>query len=243
MMKKKVITITAAIAAAITLVLGSSSSALAASRTETAEVLGATRSAQDAGEAAVLGVDRSQNSVEVTTSEITDAKVLADINDKNTIVEVINSVIEAVNVAAGVDKETGKVTAADLEVLDTFEVEVPEGTVVSAENPVYITFVVPGVTTTTKIHVMHYTDAGLWEEVASAAGDGYVVAEFTSLSPVAIIAEKASLTAAANTTTTGTGSATSPRTGDNQMVFVIIFAIIAVAGVSFTFISLKKEKH
>ncbi|MCR5770195.1 MAG: hypothetical protein K6G87_03045, partial [Butyrivibrio sp.] len=64
-MKKRILTATAAIVAAMTLALGSVS-ALAASRTDTAEVLGATRDREDAGEAAVLGADRAQNSVEVT---------------------------------------------------------------------------------------------------------------------------------------------------------------------------------
>lgn len=235
-MKKKMLVITAAIASAITLAFGAGN-ALAASRTDTAEVLGATRSSEDAGEAAVLGVDRKQNSVEVSTQEITDPKVLADIEEKTILADTVNAVNEALG-----EGET-KLTADDLEVLVAFDVTVPEGTEVSAENPVYITFTVPGVTSEVKVHVMHYiTASGVWEEVASEVGDGYVVGGFTSLSPVAIVAEKSTLSAAANTSKKGTGSATSPRTGDNQMVFVIIFAVIAVACVSGTFISLKKTK-
>ena len=46
-----------------------------------------------------------------------------------------------------------------------------------------------------------------------------------TLYDVAIVAEKSTLSAATNTSKKGTGSSTSPRTGDNQMVFVIIFAI------------------
>ena len=244
-MKKRILTTAEMVVATLTLALGSMS-ALAASRTDTAEVLGATRSREDAGEAAVLGADRKQNSVEVATKEITDAKVLADIEDKTILAETINTVIEAANKANntnGNNEEVKTVTAADLEVLVSVDVTVPEGTVVSAENPVYITFTVPGITTETKIHVMHYNTAiGVWEEVASEVGNGYVVGEFTSLSPVAIVAEKTSLSAAANTSNKGTGSKTSPRTGDNQILFVVIFAVIAVACVSGTFISIRKEK-
>ena len=241
-MKKKMLVATAAIASAIMLAFGGAASALAASRTDTAEVLGATRSREDAGEAAVLGVDRKQNSVEVATEDITDATVLADIEDKTILADTINTVVEATNKATGNADNSSKVTADDLEVLVSFEVTIPEGTEVSAENPVYITFNVPGLTAEVKVHVMHYTSEGIWEEVASEVGNGYVVGEFTSLSPVAIVAEKSTLSAAANTSGKGTGSATSPRTGDNQIFFVIIFAVIAVACVSGTFISLKKTK-
>ena len=228
-MKKKMLVVTAAIASAIMLAFGASN-ALAASRTDTAEVLGATRSSEDAGEAAVLGVDRKQNSVEVSTQEITDAKVLADIYDKAILAATINAVYGT------------NLTADDIEVLAAFDVTVPEGTLVDAENPVYLTFLVPGVTPDVKVHVLHYANDTAWEVVASETGDGYTVGAFTSFSPVAIVAEKSTLSAATNTSKKGTGSSTSPRTGDNQMVFVIIFAVIAVVCVSGTFISLKKTK-
>ena len=141
-MKKRILTTAAMVVATLTFALGTTS-AFAASRTDTAEVLGATRSREDAGEAAVLGADRTQNSVEVATKEITDAKVLADIEDKTILAETINTVIEAANNANntnGNNEEVKTVTAADLEVLVSVDVTVPEGTVVSAENPVYITF-------------------------------------------------------------------------------------------------------
>ena len=229
-MKKRVLVVTAALAAAIFCVLGSAGSALAASSTDTAEVLGATRSSDDAGEAAVLGADRKQNSVEIKTGSITDSKVLSDIENKTVLADTVN-LVNGTNI-----------TADDLEVLVAFEVTVPEGTIIDADNPVYLTFSVPGITSEVKIHILHYANGSVWEEVASETGEGYAVGAFTSFSPVAIVAEKSSLSAAANTSKKGTGSATSPRTGDNQMIFVVIFAVIAVVCVSYTFISLKKEK-
>ncbi len=228
-MKKKMLVVTAAIAAAITLALGAGN-ALAASRTDTAEVLGATRTSEDAGEAAVLGVDRAQNSVDVSTQEITDSKVLSDIYDKAILAATINGVYGT------------NLTADDIEVLAAFDVTVPEGTLVDAENPLFLTFSVPGITTDVKVNVLHYANDSAWEVVASENGDGFTVGAFTSLSPVAIVAEKSTLSAAANTSKKGTGSATSPRTGDNQMVFVVIFAIIAIICISGTFISLHKTK-
>ena len=240
-MKKKIVAVVAMVVATMTLVMGTTS-VLAASRTDTAEVLGATRSREDAGEAAVLGIDRKQNSIEVSFEPITDAKVLADIEDKTILADTINLVNEADAKATGSTEEVKKLTKDDIEVLIAFDVVIADGTVIDAENPVYITFTVPGITADTKIHVMHYAAGGVWEEVASETGSGYVVGEFTSLSPVAIVAEKSSLSAAANTSNKGTGSKTSPRTGDNQILFVVIFAVIAVACVSGTFISLRKEK-
>lgn len=236
-MRKKVIVVAVAIASAITLAYVGAVGALAASRTDTSEVLGATRSRDDAGEAAVLGTDRTQNSVKVSTADITDAKVLADIEDKTILADTINSS----NKISGENDAT--LTAEDLEVLAAFEVSVPQGTIIDTENPIFITFTVPGLTEDAKVHVMHYKDGIEWEEIESEEGNGYVVGEFTSLSPVAIVAEKSSLSASANTSKKGTGSATSPRTGDDQTIFVIIFALIAIFCVSATFISLKKEKH
>ncbi len=229
-MKKKMLVVTAVIASAIMLAFGGADSAFAASRTDTAEVLGATRSSEDAGEAAVLGVDRKQNSIEVKSSDITDPKVLSDIENKIILAETIN-IVNGTNI-----------TADELEVLSAFDITVPEGTIIDADNPLFLTFSVPGITSEVKLHVLHYANGSVWEEVTSETGDGYVVGGFTSLSPVTIVAEKSTLSAAANTSKKGTGSATSPRTGDNQIVFVIIFAIIAITCVLATFISLKKEK-
>ena len=231
-MKKKMLVVTAAIASAVMLVLGGSDVALAASRTDTAEVLGATRSREDAGEAAVLGANRD-SAVDLDYTEITDEKALSDLADLKAIMNVINAYHKAQN-----DGRT--VTISDLEVLDSFDITVPEDVVVNAENPLYITFAVPGVTADTTVYLLHYTEAGVWEIVPSITGDGYVYGAFTGTSPVAIVLDKSTVTA--KSSSKGTGNATSPRTGDNQLVFVIIFAVIAVACVSFTFISLKKEK-
>lgn len=240
-MKKRILTTAAMVIATLTFALGTTS-ASAASRTDTAEVLGATRSEEDAGEAAVLGADRKQNAVQVTFGTITDSKALADIEDKTILADTINLVNEAAAKATGSTEEVKKLTKDDIEVLAAFDVVIADGTVIDAENPVYVTFTVPGITADTKIHVMHYAAGGVWEEVASETGSGYVVGEFTSLSPVAIVAEKTSLSSAANTSNKGTGSKTSPRTGDNQIIFIIIFAVVAVVCVSYTFISLKKSK-
>lgn len=235
-MKKKMLVLTLALASAIMIVLGNANIALATSRTDTAEVLGATREREDTGEAAVLGADRTKNSVKIIIGPITDERALADIEAKTILADTINTV----NESGGVNAD--KLTADNIEVLVAVDVSVTEGTIVNSENPIYVTFTIPGITEETKIHILHFAGGAVWEETSTEVGTGYVVGKFNSFSPVVIVAEKASLSASANTSSKGTGSATSPRTGDNQIVFVIIFSVIAVVCILATFISLWKEK-
>lgn len=62
-----------------------------------------------------------------------------------------------------------------------------EGSGVSADNPITVTFLVEGVKAGHDISVIHKKADGTWETLPGTAGDGTVTATFTSFSPVAIV--------------------------------------------------------
>ena len=60
----------------------------------------------------------------------------------------------------------------------------------AAGEAVTLSFVVPGLKASQRAVVLHFSDREAWEAVPSVAGEGYVTATFTSLSPVAILVER-----------------------------------------------------
>ena len=121
-----------------------------------------------------------------------------------------------------------------MSVVDVKDVTVADGTVF----PVTIRFNVPGVTTSTKVAVLHYDiEKKAWEVVDSKAGQGTITATFNSLSPVAFVVDNqtaAAIDKANAGTTTGSNTSTvSPKTGEgNTMMMVAMFAAIGLAGMT-----------
>ena len=83
--------------------------------------------------------------------------------------------------------------------------------------PITITFDVLGVTSSSKVEVLHYdTTASKWEVLESSVGEGTITATFNSLSPVAFVVDNqtaAAIDKANAGTTTGSNTSTvSPKT-------------------------------
>jgi hypothetical protein len=246
MKQNKVLSIVAVIAAAVVLSTTSVTTAFAASRTNTAEVLGATRARGDAGTPAVLGASRSNASVDVQYAKVTDQKALKTIGSKAAIAKIINEAIKNVvstekataGSSAQVSESVGTVSKSDIEVVASMDLQVPDGTAVSKEKPLYVTFTVPGVTAKSHVYVLHYNHNGVWEVVPSKAEQGNVVAAFTQLSPVAIVVEKDTL----QTASKGSKSAVSPRTGESEVPYMAA-TVCAVAAIAIMILNQKKKKH
>lgn len=154
-------------------------------------------------------VDKNGNAVEVTLKQVADEKLVSDIKEN------FKSVLEA----AGIEVTKG------MEVVDVKDVSVPEGT----EFPVTITFKVAG---DTKVEVLHYTGTE-WEVVKSEAGEGTITATFNSLSPVAFVIDKDTMSPVGSTSTEA------PRTGMGMAVpTAIVIGAVAVIG----FVALGKKK-
>lgn len=112
-----------------------------------------------------------------------------------------------------------------IELVDIRNLYVPEGA--SVTFPLTITVKVTGVTETSTVAVLHYTN-GKWEDVNAVAGNGTITFTVNSLSPFAFIVD-------ANTAKNA-GSTTSPATGEaNTMVWVAIVAVAAAAGMVVTY--------
>lgn len=113
-----------------------------------------------------------------------------------------------------------------MEVVDVQDVVVV-GDKSKLEFPLTLTFGVPGVLSTTKVAVLHYSDEKkAWEVVPSKAGNGTIEATFDSLSPVAFVVDKNTSASAA-----GSDSVTSPKTGEGMTASILgISAIVLFAG-------------
>ncbi len=112
-----------------------------------------------------------------------------------------------------------------MELVDIRNLHVPEGANVTF--PLTITVKVTGVTESSTVAVLHYTN-GAWEDVKATAGNGTITFTVNSLSPFAFIVD-------ANTAK-NVGSTTSPATGEaNTMTWVAIVAVAAAAGMVVTY--------
>lgn len=140
--------------------------------------------------------------------------------------------------------ETEGVTAEKLDVVWVQDItaNIPEG------GSVTINFVVAGATAADTVFVLHY-NGSVWERVATCQGND-VKAVFTSLSPVALVLEKAAsqqpdTTKPEDTTkpadTTTPGGEEPPKTGEGP-VLLVAAAVVLVAG-AVAVVALKKKKE
>ena len=222
-MKKKVFLAITAMAVALVTSLSVPTTAYATSVTTTTEVLGIGRTEEEASETPqVLGARRTSASGDgINISKVTDNKALESVKNMETVAAAINVAINST------------VQSSELTLVDVIEVKEQAGTVVSEENPLFITFSFPGITADTEAYILHYSN-GVWKVVPTTVYEGKVVGKFTSLSPVAIVTRTSSLKGAVK----GAGRKKSPRTGDDS--YLIILACGAVATLAVT-ASLKKR--
>lgn len=206
-MRKKLLSL-AAIAAALLVSLTNTTQVSAASRTTTLEIVEIVFGQNEADGQQVLGARREGTvGKDLVVSSAIDQDAVNKLNDTAYIAALISE-------AKGSTVEAGNVT-----VLDSVEVKPAPGIVVSADNPVSITFSFPGVTANSNVYVLHYEN-GNWVVVPTTVGDGVVTGTFTSLSPIALVADKTSLQAAV----LGSNRAVSPRTGEESRFPIAIIA-------------------
>lgn len=213
--------------------------AQAVSRTTTVEITGVSRTADGAGDGQVLGARRgAEASTGVTASTIVNQDAAKTISNVETVAALVNEYVKAAVEAGAVAGQAGNTTGSsasttevktsDVSVVDAMELKVDAGVEVSAENPLYVSFSVPGVTENTRAWVLHFGKNG-WEVVPTTVVDGKVIGMFTSLSPVAIVVDKSTLKGAV----LGATRKKSPRTGDNFWLLIIAGAgIISVSAVA-----------
>lgn len=218
-MKKKLFLSIVAMTVALVTSLSVPTTAYATSVTTTTEIAGVSRTADDASPA-VLGARRdSANGEGVNTSKVTDPNALESISNLENVAIVIST---GANVA---------VSGNELTVVDVMEINAQAGTVVSPENPLYITFNFPGITASSEVYILHYSN-GVWSVIPTTVYDGSIVGMFTSLSPVAIVTRTSTLNGAVK------GAKKSPRTGDDRyLILIACGAALALAGSA----SLKKR--
>lgn len=156
------------------------------------------------GSSSVKGaVDKNGNAVEVTLKGGVDSAIVNAIKSESALKAVL-----------------GDAYVEGMTVVDVVDVEY-DGS--SDTLPVTVTFNVPGVTSSTKVALLHYT-GGAWKADVTdvKAGNGTITGTFSGFSPVAIVVDKS----AADSTVK------SPKTGETTMPIVMMaIGVLAVGGV------------
>ena len=141
----------------------------------------------------------------------TSAGVKAEIGEVNASVKT-EAETKAAEAAKAVDAD------AKATVLTVVDISLPEGTVIDPEKGVDITIKAEGVKAGDNIILLHQKADGTWETITpSSVKDGVIVANFKSLSPVAIVKVEAPAT---------TADGTAPKAG---VVTVLPFAALVCA--------------
>lgn len=222
----------AAVVAAIITGLSVPTTAYATSRTTAVEIVAASRSFEL--NAQVLGATRTSSAeIKVDAKIITDNSVISTLSSIEAVSNIINEVLgKGISISlsestsnANTTNVSKEVKAEELTVVDTMDISVPAGTVVSEEQPVYLTFAVPSLTDNSEVYVLHY-HSSVWEVVPSEVVNGQVVAKFTSFSPVAIVVKSNTLNGAVK----GATRKKSPRTGDDRFWIILCLGAVCVAG-------------
>lgn len=156
-----------------------------------------------------------------TTGVKVDTAVMAD----GTKAEVTESTSAVTPTTADAAAAVEGVKADDLTVTWVMDlsVEIPAG------GSVTITFDVPNAAADQKVYVLHY-NGSKWEKVGEGTGKT-VKATFTSLSPVAIVVEKAPATNPGHT---------SPVTGEEPVLLVA--AVVALLAGAVAVVAMKKKE-
>ncbi len=145
----------------------------------------------------------------------------ADGNDVSGFLEVTELPDEYADVAAqlrtaeGLQAAMGADYNENMIVLDIVEARVV-GDASQVKFPVTITFQVNGVTASTRGTILHYTGSE-WEKIPTTMGEGTMTGTFASLSPVAFVVDK----------TTLTGGTVSPKTSAQSAAAVALLGLLA----------------
>lgn len=145
----------------------------------------------------------------------------ADGNDVSGFLEVTELPDEYADAAAQIRTAEGLQAAMGADynenmiVLDIVEARVV-GDASQVKFPVTITFQVNGVTASTRGTILHYT-GNEWEKIPTTMGEGTMTGTFDSLSPVAFVVDK----------TTLTGGTVSPKTSAQSAAAVALLGLLA----------------
>lgn len=120
-----------------------------------------------------------------------------------------------IRTAEGLQAAMGADYNENMIVLDIVEARVV-GDASQVKYPVTITFQVNGVTASTRGTILHYTGSE-WEKIPTTMGEGTMTGTFDSLSPVAFVVDK----------TTLTGGTVSPKTSAQSAAAVALLGLLA----------------
>ena len=120
-----------------------------------------------------------------------------------------------IRTAEGLQAAMGADYNENMIVLDIVEARVV-GEASQVKFPVTLTFQVNGVTASTRGTILHYT-GNEWEKIPTTTGEGTMTGTFASLSPVAFVVDK----------TTLTGGTVSPKTSAQSAAAVALLGLLA----------------
>lgn len=185
--------------------------------------LGTTAMAADSPAAGV--VTKITKAVDANGNDITGKVVVQEVAKSEFPAE-YQAVVDEVKTEAGLKATLAAVGVAwdeNLVVADVKDVDIV-GDKNAVTFPVTITFEMKGVVPTSKVIVLHWDKtARAWEKVDSTVGEGTVTATFNSLSPVAFIVDKTTLSS-------GTKSPKTSASSTAAVALLGMSALVAVCG-------------
>lgn len=183
--------------------------------------LGMTAMAAESPAAGV--VTKINKAVDANGNDITGKVVVQEVAKSEFPAE-YQAVVDEVKTEAGLKAALAAVGVAwdeNLVVADVKDVDIV-GDKNAVAFPVTITFEMKGVVPASKVIVLHWTGSA-WEKVDSTVGEGTVTATFNSLSPVAFIVDKTTLSS-------GTKSPKTSASSTAAVALLGMSALVAVCG-------------
>ena len=154
-------------------------------------------------------VGRISNAVDADGNDISGFLEVTELPDEYADAAAQIRTAEGLQAAMGADYNENMI------VLDIVEARVV-GDASQVKFPVTITFQVNGVTASTRGTILHYTGSE-WEKIPTTLGEGTMTGTFDSLSPVAFVVDK----------TTLTGGTVSPKTSAQSAAAVALLGLLA----------------
>lgn len=170
-----------------------------------------------------LGLTAFASSSPVSTGS-SSVKSAVDKNGKAITVEltgnVESAIVNAIKSDSALKAVLGDAYVEGMTVVDVVDVQYKGN---KEDFPITVTFNVPGVTASTKVALVHYTNGAWKADVTDVkAGNGTITGTFSSFSPVAIVVDKSA----------ADSSVKSPKTGETTMPIVMMaIGVLAVGGV------------
>ncbi len=220
---KKLVKKMAAVILSAVLIMGIAISSVAAPSPNNTGIISGAEPVNENGEK----LNNPKLVVEVSTVPAKYAEAVAMLTDGHTVNDLVAGIIDPENIAI--------LDVRDIEAWMTDGSDVP--------FPLTVKVSISQIKKSTVCVILHYNDGkGAWERIPTTVYNGYVIATFSSLSPIAVIVDKTTLDGKNNGTTPVTDPTS--KTGDETpLALIIAVAALSLGAVICLIVAKKKSRR